>query len=728
MWCNWKSGEGVCIQFLCLVVWLLLGNFVVFCLVVFQLVVIFCFVYLFFLGIGNIMSDSFEFVLLYLLVGDQFDVIVKLISNFEVGIVKQILLGVIGLGKIYIIVNVIQNIQKLMLIMVLNKMLVVQLYGEFKVFFLYNVVEYFVSYYDYYQFEVYVLLLDIFIEKDSLINEYIEQMWLVVIKILLLCLDVIVVVMVLVIYGLGVLEDYLLLCLILFKGECIDQCDLINYLIQLQYMCNEYELQCGIFCVCGEVIDVFLVELDSEVLCFELFDGEVEKIILFDLLIGEMLCNMQCFMVYLKMYYVIMCEWVLVVIEMIKVELKEWLEQLYVQNKLVEVQCLVQCIQFDLEMMVEVGYCNGIENYFWYLIGKNVGELLLILFDYLLLDVLLVIDELYVIILQIGVMFKGDCLCKEILVEFGFCLLLVLDNCLLCFEEWEECCLCSIYVLVMFGFYELCEVGDEIIELVVCLIGLIDLVVEIWLVGIQVDDLMSEVNVCIKVGDCVLVIMLIKCMVENFIEYFIEYGICVCYLYLDVDMVECVEIICDLCLGKFDVLVGINLLCEGLDMFEVLLVVIFDVDKEGFLCFIGLLIQIIGCVVCNVCGKVILYVDKIICLMQVVIDEIDWCCVKQVEYNEEYGIVLCLVVCLIVDVFEGVCLDVVEKEVKKGKGKGWVGVVEEVVDYCLLFLVQLVICFKVLEQQMYQYVKDLEFEDVVWVCDQIWQLKEVSLG
>ncbi|HDS1136574.1 TPA: excinuclease ABC subunit UvrB [Stenotrophomonas maltophilia] len=674
------------------------------------------------------MSDSFELVSPYSPAGDQPDAIAKLTSNFEAGIAKQTLLGVTGSGKTYTIANVIQNVQKPTLIMAPNKTLAAQLYGEFKAFFPHNAVEYFVSYYDYYQPEAYVPSSDTFIEKDSSINEHIEQMRLAATKTLLSRPDAIVVATVSAIYGLGAPEDYLSLRLILSRGERIDQRDLINHLTQLQYTRNEYELQRGTFRVRGEVIDVFPAESDSEALRIELFDGEVEKITMFDPLTGETLRNMQRFTVYPKTHYATTRERVLAAIETIKVELKERLEQLYAQNKLVEAQRLAQRTQFDLEMMAEVGYCNGIENYSRHLTGKAAGEPPPTLFDYLPADALLVIDESHVTIPQIGAMFKGDRSRKETLVEFGFRLPSALDNRPLRFEEWEERCPRAIYVSATPGPYEYREAGDEITELVVRPTGLIDPVVEIRPVGTQVDDLMSEANERIKAGDRVLVTTLTKRMAENLTEYLTEHGIRVRYLHSDVDTVERVEIIRDLRLGKFDVLVGINLLREGLDMPEVSLVAILDADKEGFLRSTGSLIQTIGRAARNVRGKAILYADRITRSMQAAIDETDRRRAKQVEYNEEHGIVPRSVARPIVDVLEGARSDAAEKEAKKGRGKGRAGVAEEAADYRSLSPAQLGVRLKALEQQMYQHAKDLEFEDAARVRDQIRQLKEASLG
>jgi len=672
------------------------------------------------------MSDRFELVSPYSPSGDQPQAIDKLTANFEAGLAKQTLLGVTGSGKTYTIANVVERIQKPTLVMAPNKTLAAQLYGEFKAFFPHNAVEYFVSYYDYYQPEAYVPASDTFIEKDSSINEHIEQMRLAATKTLLSRKDALVVATVSAIYGLGAPEDYLSLRLILSIGEHIDQRKLINHLTGLQYSRNETELTRGTFRVRGEVVDVFPAESDTEALRIELFDGDVEQLTLFDPLTGETMRKMQRYTIYPKTHYATTRERVLSAIDTIKIELKDRLEVLYAQNKLVEAQRLAQRTQFDLEMMTEVGYCNGIENYSRHLTGKAPGEPPPTLFDYLPADALLVIDESHVTIPQIGAMFKGDRSRKETLVEFGFRLPSALDNRPLRFEEWEARSPRSIYVSATPGPYELRESAGEITELVVRPTGLIDPVVEIRPVGTQVDDLMSECNLRIKMGDRVLVTTLTKRMAENLTEYLGEHGIRVRYLHSDIDTVERVEIIRDLRLGKFDVLVGINLLREGLDMPEVSLVAILDADKEGFLRSTGSLIQTIGRAARNLRGKAILYADKMTRSMQAAIDETDRRRQKQVEYNEEHGIVPKSVARPIVDILEG-ARD--EGGSGRGKGKSRRGMVaEEPADYRALGPAEIASKLKALEQQMYQHARDLEFEEAARIRDEIHKLQEASLG
>ena len=676
------------------------------------------------------MSERFELVSPYAPAGDQPQAIDKLVAGFDAGLARQVLLGVTGSGKTYTIANVVQAVQKPTLVMAPNKTLAAQLYGEFKAFFPHNAVEYFVSYYDYYQPEAYVPSTDTFIEKDSSINDHIEQMRLAATKALLSRPDALVVGTVSAIYGLGAPEDYLSLRLILSRGERIDQRELLRHLTQLQYTRNEYELQRGTFRVRGEVVDVHPAESDAEAVRIELFDGEIENIALFDPLTGEVLRKLPRYTIYPKTHYATTRERVLAAIETIKVELKERLEQLYAQNKLVEAQRLAQRTQFDLEMMAEVGYCSGIENYSRHLTGHAPGEPPPTLFDYLPADALLVVDESHVTIPQIGAMYKGDRSRKETLVEFGFRLPSALDNRPLKFEEWEARAPRSIYVSATPGPYEKREAGDQVVELVVRPTGLVDPKVEIRPVATQVDDLMGEINQRVAIGDRVLVTTLTKRMAENLTDYLSEHGIKVRYLHSDVETVERVEIIRDLRLGKFDVLVGINLLREGLDMPEVSLVAILDADKEGFLRSTGSLIQTIGRAARNLRGTAILYADKVTKSMQAAIEETDRRREKQVEYNAAHGIVPQPVVRPVMDVMEGARAEPGESRGgKAGRGKAAARqVAEPAGDYAAMDPAQAMRKIQDLEQRMYQHARDLEFEDAAQVRDQIRRIREAALG
>ena len=669
-------------------------------------------------------SRPFKLVSPYQPAGDQPQAIEKLSEGFEAGLAKQTLLGVTGSGKTYTIANVVERIQKPTLVMAPNKTLAAQLYGEFKAFFPDNAVEYFVSYYDYYQPEAYVAASDTYIEKDSSINDHIEQMRLAATKALLSRPDALIVATVSAIYGLGDPDDYLKLRLILSVGERIEQRALIRHLTELQYARNDTELRRGTYRVRGEVIDVHPAESDVEALRIELFDGEIEALSLFDPLTGAVQRRVPRYTVYPKTHYASTRESVLNAIETIKVELKEHLEFLYSQNKLVEAQRLAQRTQFDLEMLAEVGYCNGIENYSRHMTRSLPGEPPPTLFDYLPPDALLVVDESHVTVPQIGAMYKGDRSRKETLVEFGFRLPSALDNRPLRFEEWEERAPRTIFVSATPGKYELEHAENEITELVVRPTGLIDPEVEIRPVATQVDDVLSEINERVALGDRVLITTLTKRMAENLTEYLSEHGVRVRYLHSDIDTVERVEIIRDLRLGQFDVLVGINLLREGLDMPEVSLVAILDADKEGFLRSTGSLIQTIGRAARNLRGKAILYADRITDSMKRAIEETDRRRQRQVEYNEEHGITPKSVARAVLDIMEGARAEPALEKRGRGRAKQ---VAEEVEDYSALPPARLAGKLAELEQQMFQHARDLEFEEAAQVRDRIRRLKEATL-
>ncbi len=651
--------------------------------------------------------------------GDQPEAIRQLIDGLNAGEAGQTLLGVTGSGKTFTIANVIQAVQRPTLVLVHNKTLAAQLYGEMKEFFPHNAVEYFVSYYDYYQPEAYVPASDTFIDKDSSVNEHIEQMRLSATKALLERSDTIIVATVSCIYGLGDPRAYLSMVLHLVRGNPLDQRALLRKLAELQYTRNEVELHRASYRVRGDVVDIYPAESDSEAVRVELFDEEIESISLFDPLTGEIHRKVPRYTIYPKSHYVTPRETLLKAVDEIKIELKQRLEQLRDNNRLVEAQRLEQRTQFDIEMINELGYCSGIENYSRYLSGRKPGESPPTLFDYLPDNALLVIDESHVSTPQIGGMYRGDRSRKETLVEYGFRLPSALDNRPLRFEEFEARSPQTIYVSATPRAYEL-EKSGALVEQVVRPTGLIDPQLEIRPVATQVDDLLSEINLHAKSNERVLVTTLTKRMAEDLTDYLTEHGVRVRYLHSDIDTVERVEIIRDLRLGEFDVLVGINLLREGLDMPEVSLVAILDADKEGFLRSEGSLIQTIGRAARNVNGKAILYADKITGSMQRAIDETERRREKQIAYNKAHGITPRTIKKAITDIMEGA------RPGAPATAKRYAQVAEAIAEYTALSPRQMARRIKQLEEQMYRHARDLEFEEAAKVRDQLKELQEMG--
>lgn len=652
--------------------------------------------------------------------GDQPTAIAKLVEGLNDGLAHQTLLGVTGSGKTFTIANVIATLNRPAMLLAPNKTLAAQLYAEMKAFFPENAVEYFVSYYDYYQPEAYVPSNDTFIEKDASINEQIEQMRLSATKSFLERRDTIVVASVSAIYGLGDVDAYMQMMLHLQVGAIIDQRTILTRLAELQYTRNDQAFQRSTFRVRGEVIDIFPAESDEVAVRVELFDDEIENLSLFDPLTGHSLGKVPRYTVYPKSHYVTPRERILEAIEQIKEELAERRTFLIKENKLVEEQRLAQRTQFDIEMMNELGYCSGIENYSRYLSGRKEGEPPPTLFDYMPSDGLLIIDESHVTVPQIGGMYRGDRARKETLVQYGFRLPSALDNRPLRFEEFEQLSPQTIYVSATPGAYEL-EKNPDVIDQVVRPTGLLDPIIEVRPVGTQVDDLLSEIHKRVEVNERVLVTTLTKKMAEDLTDYLDEHGVRVRYLHSDIDTVERVEIIHDLRMGMFDVLVGINLLREGLDMPEVSLVAILDADKEGFLRSERSLIQTIGRAARNLNGKAILYGDRITNSMQKAIQETERRREKQMEYNKEHGIVP-----QGLNKKVGELLDIGQSD-KPKRGKKSAKVREEPTAYTAKSRKDLEKELKTLQQQMQQYAKDLEFEKAAAVRDKIHQLKEFLL-
>ncbi len=585
------------------------------------------------------MSEKIPFQLVtdYQPAGDQPQAIEKLVKGIEQGYHDQLLLGVTGSGKTYTMANVIARTQRPTIVMAHNKTLAAQLYGEFKAFFPNNAVEYFVSYYDYYQPEAYVPSSDTFIEKDAAINDHIDQMRLSATRALLERRDAIIVASVSAIYGLGDPNAYMSMLLHIVQGDRLNRDEIIRRLVEMQYSRNELEFLRGTYRIRGEIIDIFPAESDKDAIRIELFDDEVDSIRWFDPLTGKMVRKVPRVTIYPKSHYVTPKDNLARAIETIREELKERLVFFRENDKLLEAQRIEQRTRYDLEMMQQLGYTNGIENYSRHLSGRPSGEAPPTLFDYIPDDALLIIDESHVTVSQIGAMYKGDRSRKENLVNYGFRLPSALDNRPMKFEEWERIVPTTVYVSATPAHYEL-EKSQQIVEQVVRPTGLIDPEIEIRPVLTQVDDVLSEINLRKDLNERVLVTTLTKRMAEDLTSYLKEYGIKVAYLHSDIDTVERVKIIHELRTGVHDVLIGINLLREGLDMPEVSLVAILDADKEGFLRSERSLIQTIGRAARNLKGRAILYADRITDSMRKAIDETDRRRAKQIQYNQEHGI------------------------------------------------------------------------------------------
>jgi len=652
--------------------------------------------------------------------GDQPQAIRRLEAGLNDGEAGLTLLGVTGSGKTFTIANLIARVQRPALILAPNKTLAAQLYGEMREFFPHNAVEYFVSYYDYYQPEAYVAASDTYIEKDASINEHIEQMRLSATKALLERPDVIIVATVSSIYGLGDPDAYLKMVLHLSRGDLLDQRALLRQLANLQYKRNEIELHRGTYRVRGDVIDIYPAESDDEAVRVELFDDEIETISLFDPLTGEVMRKVPRYTVFPKTHYATPRETILDAVEQIKQELKERLDWLREHDKLVEAQRLEQRTLFDLEMMLEVGYCSGIENYSRYLSGRAAGEPPPTLYDYLPTNALVVIDESHVTVPQLGAMYRGDRSRKENLVAYGFRLLSALDNRPLRFEEFQARQPQTIYVSATPREFEIQHSG-AVVEQVVRPTGLVDPEVEVRPALTQVDDLLSEIQIRVAHHERVLVTTLTKRTAEDLTDYLDEHGVRVRYLHSDIDTVERVEIIRDLRLGEFDVLVGINLLREGLDMPEVSLVAVLDADKEGFLRSEGSLIQTIGRAARNANGKAILYADAVTGSMRHAIDETERRRARQIAFNAEHGITPRTIRKAVADILESATPGAATWS--RGQAREYAKVAEEVAEYASLTPGQMARKIKALEKEMYRHAKDLEFEQAAAIRDRIRELR-----
>ena len=651
--------------------------------------------------------------------GDQPQAIAQLVDGLQTGLAKQTLLGVTGSGKTFSMASVISTVQRPTLILAHNKTLAAQLYGEMREFFPHNAVEYFVSYYDYYQPEAYVPSSDTYIEKDASINDHIQQMRLSATKALLERRDVVIVATVSAIYGLGDPEAFHDMVLHLARGSPLPQRELLRRLTDLQYSRNPLDLARGTYRVRGDVIDIFPAESEKEAVRVELFDDEIEQISFFDPLTGEVTQRTPRATIYPKTHYVTPRETLLACVDQIRADLATQLERLRSANKLVEAQRLEQRTRFDLEMILEVGYCNGIENYSRYLSGRRPGEPPPCLFDYLPDNALLIVDESHVTIPQIGGMYKGDRSRKETLVEYGFRLPSALDNRPLSFEEYEQIAPQTIFVSATPGPYEHAH-ADQTVEQVVRPTGLVDPTLIVRPASTQVDDALSEITDRIKRGERTLVTTLTKRMAEDLTDYLNEHGVKARYLHSDIETVERVEIIRDLRLGEFDVLVGINLLREGLDIPEVSLVVIFDADKEGFLRASRSLIQTIGRAARHINGTAILYADRITDSMQMAIGETERRRNKQIEFNLKHGITPKGVEKRIKDIIEGIYDEEDgRKQVKAAQSKARFDAMSTKDRESEL---------KSLEKEMNAAAKNLEFERAAELRDRLFKLREQLFG